>query len=178
MIDLATDLIFFLYNNGWFLLWTGFNLVGAGVLAIAATRAGLILGPDPQLPPVVEVEQPLAVVAYAEPRHVPLRDWDTLSGLGAFIADIDAVADATTAVIARIPGATPQAGPVCPFCGAPFHAVCPSAPKERTDEEALTIVIPAVPTLAERRKYEGRHREDGPTRNMAGSLDRAKAAKP
>lgn len=44
-------------------------------------------------------------------------------------------------VFPRIPGATPEAGPRCPICGGPFHPVCPSAPKERTEE---TVVLPIV----------------------------------
>ena len=46
-----------------------------------------------------------------------------------------------------IPGATPQAAPVCPVCGGPWHAVCPS--KERTEgvaESALVRIPPYAPT--------------------------------
>lgn len=49
--------------------------------------------------------------------------------------------DSDTGVIPSIPGATP----VCPICGAPFHAVCPSAPKERTED---TVALPSVEELA------------------------------
>lgn len=75
-----------------FLAGCCFVIAGA-IWWVAIYRHNLTLGPDPVLPPVVHVEHPLGVEL--EPRH--LR------------------ADADTAVVARIPGATreaPRSGPV------------------------------------------------------------------
>lgn len=54
--------------------------------------------------------------------------------------------DSDTGVVARIPGATPQAGPVCPVCGGPFGNCECYSQKSSTEE---TVVLPVVPPVAE-----------------------------
>lgn len=110
-------------------------VLAGGIWLVAIRRHELAMGPDPVVPSVAEttfvIPSPPAPPNYHRP-------------------------DADTGVVPRIPGATRQpgstgietdqveqaAGPVCPVCGGPFHPVCPSAPKERTDE--ITVALPAV----------------------------------
>lgn len=56
---------------------------------------------------------------------------------GPTVAELDALA-------ARL-RAAPDLGPVCPFCGGPWHAQCPSAPK-RADDCPLTTDEIRIPT--------------------------------
>lgn len=113
-------------------------LVLAGIVLILGGCSALLwmyrdaLGyrePEPEIPPVVlpPVEQtyihPLQPVAanYRRP-------------------------DSDTGVVARIPGATPQAGPVCPVCGGPFGNCECYSQKSSTEE---TVALPVVPPVAD-----------------------------
>lgn len=102
---------------GWGLVAFGVAEVIGGLIAIVyliVTWGGVTLGPDPEIPPV---DPPAAPVIRSPSPPANYRR-----------------PDSDTGVVPRIPGATPEAGPVCPFCGGPWHALCPSAPKERSDE--------------------------------------------
>lgn len=117
------------YGSLLLMMLAGACFVAAGMLAIFIwRRRDVVLGP---------VDAPTFTAP--EP-HAPPRPPKSHA----------AREDADTEVIPRIPGATPepdlvdrmialavqaQAQPVCPFCGGPWHALCPSAPKERTEEE-------------------------------------------
>lgn len=79
---------------------------------------------EPEIPPVI---QPALEQTYIHPVQPVAANYRR--------------PDSDTGVVPRIPGATPEAGPVCPFCGGPWHALCPSAPKERSDE---TVEIPTA----------------------------------
>lgn len=106
-------------------------LVIAGIILILGGSSALLwmyraeLGyyePEREIPPVV---QPAVEQTYIHPQRAVAANYRR--------------PDSDTGVVPRIPGATPEAGPVCPFCGGPWHALCPSAPKERSDE---TVEIP------------------------------------
>lgn len=76
----------------------------------------------------------------------------------------------------------PSTGPVCPICGAPFHAVCPSAPKSSEQTQVvdlcpLTTQDIEVPTYG----HTPVHRaiaDREPTREMSGTVARALEAAP
>jgi hypothetical protein len=85
-------------------------------------RTELVLGADPPMPPVVHAEFTIDPDLPVAPNY----------HRGEY------------PVVPHIPGATPQAGPVCPVCGGPWHPVCPSAPKARTEE----ITVALAPQLA------------------------------
>lgn len=82
---------------GWFLFLYGIALVIGGIVAIVVIIVqwgGVTLGPDPVIPTApqpqpVTIASPPAAPNYRRP-------------------------DSDTGVVARIPGATPEAGPVCP----------------------------------------------------------------
>jgi hypothetical protein len=99
-------------------------LLGGVIWLFVVRRTELVLGADPPMPPVVHAEftidPDLPVAPNFHRGEYP--------------------------VVPHIPGATPQAGPVCPVCGGPFHPVCPSAPKGRNEETvALPVGKPALP---------------------------------
>lgn len=149
-------------------------VLGGFIWLVAIRRHDLSLGPDPVLPPVVHVDHPLAderadadthVVAYipgATPAESALTDRrippymladpppdddyvcdEIIIGpklrqeTGPSVEDLDRLA-------ARL-CAAPDLGPVCPFCGGPWHAQCPSAPK-RADDCPLTTDEIRIPT--------------------------------
>lgn len=111
-----------------------------------------------------------------------------LAAVARHLADVDAAATETTHAIEGlrvIP--SPDLGPVCPFCGGPWHAVCPSAPRSAPTEETqvvdlcpLTtqdIVVPfAEPAPAFQATFDHHPRAELGTQELSGSLKRAKEA--
>jgi hypothetical protein len=112
------------------LIWIGLLLIGVGLLALVWMYRGRLGYYEPEIPAVIQPPTDATLIHPAE----PIAPNYHRSG--------------ECPVVARIPGATPEAGPVCPVCGAPFHAVCPSVPKERTEEtEAAVDLAPQFAAL-------------------------------
>lgn len=114
-----------------------------------------------------------------------------LAAVARYLDDVDAVAMAATVVhdelvLAPIEGLrhipSPDLGPVCPFCGAPFHAVCPSAPKNAPEQTQVVDLCPlttqdieidsSAPHFAE--TFTRHPRAELGTQELSGSLARAK----
>jgi hypothetical protein len=117
------------------LIWIGLLLIGGGLLALAWMFRGPLGYYEPEIPAVI---QPPTEATLIHPTQQVAPNYRR--------------PDSDTGVVAYIPGATrpavqeqQQAGPACPICGGPWHALCPSAPKERTEE---TVALPAVAELA------------------------------
>lgn len=91
-------------------------------------------------PPKVPDEPPVAKVA-DEPLVADLSP--QLAAVARYLGDADAVLDALAEPAQVIEGLrvipSPDLGPVCPFCGGPWHANCPSAPKSAPTEETQVV---------------------------------------
>ncbi len=142
----------------------------------------------PHIPPVDEqatfvIPSPSPPANYQRPR-IPGATPELSAQLAAVarhLADVDAVAAETTHAIEGlrvIP--SPDLGPVCPICGAPVHAVCPSAPKSAPTEETqvvdlcpLTTQDIEIPTFGETPEHRAIADRE-PTQELSGSLARAK----
>lgn len=110
----------------WFFFWAGFVLIVAGAALIVVTRDQIVIGPDPQIPAVVE---PAAVVLPRPPKA-------------------HAAPDAPTA---RIPGSTPVPHavpqPVDPLVGL---RELPSGPELRRFLDSVDAAIRAADEVTEK----------------------------
>lgn len=101
-----------------------------------------------------------------------------LAAVARYLDDVDQAADETVEIVTafdQIEGlrVIPSAGPVCPVCGGPWHAVCPSAPKaadeQLVDDCPLTtqdLVIPTYGDTPVHREIADRE----PTQELSGRV--------
>lgn len=176
--------------------FAGACFVVAGTIWWVAIRRHNALVDTPTIPVVVHRDYPLAVDTH--PRH--LRDDNDTCVIGRVPPYLPALADPPPddddyvhdeiiigpklrqetgpsvedldRLAARL-RTTPDLGPVCPFCGGPWHAQCPSAPKSAPECPLTTDEI-RIPTTGDTPEFEAQRRGD--TCELSAKLAKARDA--
>lgn len=175
------------YDSLLLLMLAGACFVLAGLLGIFVWRRRDVVLGEPDVPTVVEPAD-TAIQSTVQPQPNYHRS-DTITAripgatpvltpqLAAVARYLDAETTHAIEGLRVIP--SPDLGPVCPTCGGPWHALCPSAPKSGPEETQVVDLCPLttqdiqIPDDEPTPQYAATPAGDA-TQDLAGSLARAK----